>query len=239
MVSVVAGDGLARRILAYVERLRLLGRGAEAEVGLGSFAGLPAVYKVRKPKPYMHPRLAQDLVFKRTRKEAKAISRVRRAGVRVPAVYAVLPDVGVIVLEYVEGRRLRDLFDVDPDEAIRHVATAGRYLALMHKAGVAHGDYTTSNMIVRDGFLYVIDFGLADFTVSIEERATDVHLFRRSLESAHARWARRAYEEFARAYVSELGSEGRRVLDRAEEIRLRGRYVEERRKSVWARVGEA
>ena len=239
MVPVDAGDGLARRILAYAERLRLLGRGAEAEVRLGSFAGLPVVYKVRKPKPYMHPRLARDLVFKRTRKESKAISRVRGAGVKVPAVYAVLPDAGIIVLEYIEGRRLRDLFDADPDEALRHVATAGRYLALIHKAGVVHGDYTTSNMIVREGSIYVIDFGLADFTVSIEERATDVHLFRRSLESAHARWARKAFEEFTRAYISEFGDEGRKILDRAEEIKLRGRYVEERRKSVWARLGEA
>ena len=239
MVPMATGDGLADRILAYVNKLKLLGRGAEAEVRLGFFAGLPAVYKIRKPKPYMHPRLARDLVFKRTRKESKAVTRVRRAGVRAPAVYAVLPDVGVIVLEYVRGPRLRDLFDADPNEALKHVAAAGRYLALIHRAGVVHGDYTTSNMIVRESSLYVIDFGLADFTVSIEERATDVHLFRRSLESAHARWARRAYEEFSKAYVSEFGEEGVKVLARAEEIRLRGRYVEERRKSVWARVGEA
>jgi TP53 regulating kinase-like protein len=229
---------LASRLLAEnVAKLPLLARGAEAEVRLGVFMGLRAVYKVRVRKEYMHPRLDEVLRARRTRREARVIAAARAAGARVPAVYAVFPSAGLIVMEYVEGRRLKEVFDGDPVLGVGLSREAGRILGLIHSAGVVHGDYTTSNLIYTGEALYAIDFGLADFSESVEERAVDVHLYRRSLESAHARHAPEAFEEFRRGYAETAPNPGD-VLRRAEEIRLRGRYVEARKRSVWARMGE-
>ncbi len=229
---------MASRVLAEtVARLPLLARGAEAEIRVGSFMGFKAVYKVRVRKEYMHPRLDVTLRARRTRREARVIAAAKAAGARVPRIYAIFPTVGLIVMEYVEGRRLKEVFEDDPKLGVSLSRKAGRILGLIHAAGVVHGDYTTSNLIYTGSALYAIDFGLADFSKSIEERAVDVHIYRRSLESAHARYAVEAFEEFRRGYKETAPNPGD-VLSRAEEIRLRGRYVEARRRSVWARMGE-
>lgn len=232
MVPVASGA-----LAGFASKLPLIARGAEAEVRLGYFMGLRAVYKVRVRKEYMHPKLDALLRSRRTRREARVMVAAKSAGASVPRVYAVFPTAGLIVMEYIEGPRLKDVFTRDPGLGIRLSREAGRILGLIHSAGVVHGDYTTSNLIYTGDSLYAIDFGLADFSESVEERAVDVHLYRRSLESAHARHAAKAFKEFREGYAETAPSPGE-VLARAEEIRLRGRYVEARRRSVWARMGE-
>ncbi|MEB3851764.1 MAG: Kae1-associated kinase Bud32 [Desulfurococcales archaeon] len=223
----------ARLALESLGRLPLLGRGAEAEVRLGSYAGLRAVYKLRPPKPYRHPRLDLSIRSGRTRREARLTLRARRGGAPAPAVLAAYPSLGLIVFEYVEGTLLREALRSSPQEAPRLLRLAGEVLAALHRARVSHGDYTTSNLIVTpSGGLVVIDFGLAEPDPGVEEMAVDVHLFRRSLESAHAHLAGPGYEAFLDGYKHAMGGGAGPIIRRAEEIRLMGRYVAERR-SVW------
>jgi TP53 regulating kinase-like protein len=220
------------RLVEWVRGQELIGMGAEAEVYCGVYGGLEAVFKLRPPKPYRHPRLDSQIRATRTRKEAKLTIRARRGGVPAPAVLAVYPSAGLIVFEFIRGSLLRDYLDVEEGRAASLARAAGSLLGLLHRAGVAHGDYTTSNLIVAEGRLHVIDFGLAEADPSIEERAVDIHLFRRSLESAHARIAGEAYEAFVEGYISSGPPRALEAVRRAEEIRLMGRYVAERR-SVW------
>ena len=67
-------------------------------------------------------------------------------------------------MEFVEGRTLRDLIGERPGvaEAARLIAQAARALAVAHAAGVVHRDIKPENLMVRaDGYLKVLDFGLA------------------------------------------------------------------------------
>jgi len=227
----------AERLVEALTGLPLIKRGAESEIRVGSFLGFKAVYKVRVRKPYMHPRLAERLVKARTRREAKVMAAALGAGVRAPLLLAVLPSAGVIVMEYVEGRLLKDvLASAGRGEAVGLAREAGVLLGRLHSAGIVHGDPTTSNFIVSPGGLVLIDYGLAEFSVHVEERAVDLHLFRRAVEATHASLARDLYEAMLEGYRKVMGVEGERVAERAEEIRLRGRYVEERRRSVWRGV---
>ncbi len=68
-----------------------------------------------------------------------------------------------IVMEFVEGRTLRDLIGrTEIDEAARLIGQAARALAVAHAAGVVHRDIKPENLMVRaDGYLKVVDFGLA------------------------------------------------------------------------------
>jgi len=216
----------------WLEGLQLLGAGAEAEVRLGYYAGYKAVFKYRLPKRYRHPRLDSYLRSLRTRREASLLLRARGGGLPVPAVLAVYPSLGLLVMEYIEGELLRERLRRSPSEARGLVVEAGRILARLHSLGIAHGDSTTSNYIVSPRGLYLIDFGLSSQTRGVEERAVDVHLFRRSLESAHASIAGEAFKAFLEGYLSEAGEWGEGVVGRAEEIKLMGRYVAERR-TVW------
>ncbi|MDQ7038836.1 MAG: Kae1-associated kinase Bud32 [Aquificota bacterium] len=225
------------RIISWVRQLELIKRGAESEIRLGSFMGLPAVYKLRVRKPYMHPELAERLSRARTRREAKVMAEARLAGVDAPRLYAVILSAGLIVMEYVEGRLLKEVIGVYSGWRSL-VRRAGERLATLHKAGIVHGDPTTSNFIVSNGRLVMIDFGLSAFTEDLEERAVDVHLFRRALEASHAAYAEEAFNLFVEGYTSVLGSPGVEVVKRASEIALRGRYVEARRRSVWAQAAD-
>jgi TP53 regulating kinase-like protein len=225
-------------LIEWVQGLKLIKRGAESEIRLGPFMGIPAVYKLRVPKPYMHPKLANILVAQRTRKEAKVIAHALKHWVPAPSLLAVLPSIGLIVMEYVEGVTLRDYTFKDPEGAVGYSRLAGVILGRLHLAGVAHGDPTTSNYIVTPGGgLKLIDYGLSEFTEDVEDRAVDLHLYRRAVESTHASIATRMYEAFLEGYKEVMGEEALKVAGRAEEIRLRGRYVEERRRSVWGALG--
>lgn len=69
-----------------------------------------------------------------------------------------------IVLEFIEGTTIQRLLKTRPnlDDAIRWMAQAARALAAAHAAGVVHRDVKPENLMVRaDGYLKVVDFGLA------------------------------------------------------------------------------
>ncbi|MCE4600640.1 MAG: Kae1-associated kinase Bud32 [Desulfurococcales archaeon] len=223
-----------RRVLDHVRRSTvLLARGAESELRRGTLAGLKTVYKIRVEKPYMDPRLDYKLRRVRTAREAKVIAVALDSGVSAPRLYMVLPSIGLIAMEYIEGPRLKEALwagAVDPAWA---GVRAGRVLARLHLAGIVHGDPTTSNYIVRGDELVLIDYGLSEFSKAVEDRAVDLHLFRRAVEATHARIAESVYTAFLEGYREVMGSLADPVMERVGEISLRGRYVEERRKSVW------
>jgi tetratricopeptide (TPR) repeat protein len=69
-----------------------------------------------------------------------------------------------IVMEFVEGKTLRDVIGQPPDAeaAARLIGQAARALAVAHAAGVVHRDIKPENLMVRaDGYLKMVDFGLA------------------------------------------------------------------------------
>jgi len=98
----------------------------------------------------------------------------------------------------------------------RHAEKAGEQLALLHNAGITHGDFTPANLISNGREIYLIDFGLAEPTSSSEERALDVLLMKRQM-------SRERYSDFARAYSKAAKSSGE-TLRRLAEIEERGRY---------------
>jgi len=219
-----------KRLLEALTRLPLLARGAESELRLGYIGGLKAVFKWRVPRAYMHPKLDSRLRLQRTLREAKALAVARSHGVPSPGLLLVLPRIGLLAMEYVAGPPLRDRLEEDVEGYSR---AAGAILARLHSSGIAHGDPTTSNYLVGPRGLVLIDYGLASFTGDVEDRAVDVHLFRRSVEATHPRVAEDAMAAFTDGYLSEAPGWGPRVIARAREIALRGRYVEERRRTVW------
>ena len=214
-----------------LQDLQLVGRGAEADLYLGWFAGIRAVFKWRRPKAYRHPVLDSRIRAARTLREARIMVDARLAGVNAPAVLLVDPDEALLVIEYVEGRLLRDEIGVEPsEESMRKMRIFGRMVARLHAAGIVHGDLTTSNVIDAGPRLVLIDFGLAYKSERLEDRGVDVHVLLRALESTHPSLAGKLYLEFLEGYAEEAGSqEAGRVSDKVREIRMRGRYIEERR----------
>jgi len=221
------------RIVSWVRRLRLVRRGAESEIRVGPYHALQAIYKLRVPKEYMDPELDMVLRSRRTVREAKVMAVALTGGVPAPLLYGVYPIAGLIVMEYIRGPQLKQALEEETIDPVEAGHEAGLILGRLHRVGVVHGDPTTSNFLVETGRLRLIDYGLAELSVDIEDRAVDLHLFRRAVEASHPEKAGTLYESFLEGYRRGMGEGSEEVIKRAREVALRGRYVEERRKTVW------
>jgi len=58
-------------------------------------------------------------------------------------------------------------------------------IAKLHNGGVIHGDLTTSNMMVKNNQVYLIDFGLSYVKNDIEDQAVDLYVLEKAFLSTH------------------------------------------------------
>lgn len=193
-----------------------IARGAEAVI---SKVGDTTIVKLRVRKGYRLPEIDLKIRKTRTRLEARLLQEARRAGVPVPNVIECDEDSGKLVMEFVDGERVKELFSSGRFENVCRII--GKEVGLLHAAGIAHGDLTTSNMILKDGKVYIIDFGLAKKTKSVEDFAVDLHLLERALTSAHCDIAEKCFDEVLEEYVKLMPNS---VVERLKEIEKRGRY---------------
>jgi len=199
-------------------------RGAEADLHEARWDGRPALLKSRPPKKYRHPELDARLRRQRTVREAQALARARSLGVRTPLVYAVDPKRCQILMQRLPGATLAGSRG---QELARGCRQAGAMAARLHSGGVAHGDMTTSNLLVSRGLLFVVDFGLASFTHRPEDHAVDMRLFKEVLGSAHAEDMERAWRAFVSGYRSRAGAgKTAEALRTVSDIEARGRYAD-------------
>ncbi len=216
--------------------MELIKQGAEAKIYRGTFEEVfgvdllkeDVIVKHRIPKRYRIWEIDERLRKERTVREARVLHRAKEFGVNCPHVYEVDMRDMKIVMEFIEGDRLKELLERVPmEERLRLCREVGRQVGRLHKAGIVHGDLTTSNMILREGKVYLIDFGLADFDSTLEARGVDLHLLKRAMESTHYTWFERGFEAVLEGYAEVLGEEARKEIEaKIEEIESRGRYRE-------------
>lgn len=206
---------------------RLIYRGAEADIFLGRWSDRPAVYKVRKALPYRLAALDEMLRRQRTVHEAEMIHSVKAAGVASPFLYFVSQPDATLVMEFVDGQRLKDaIATAAKSEVARLFRLLGGDVARLHSAGLMHGDLTTANVIIREEELVFIDFGLSVHSRRLEDQAVDLRLIKETITGAHSSVAGTATDALFQGYGEVVGA---RVLKAAlrqlREIERRGRYA--------------
>ncbi|USG99953.1 Kae1-associated kinase Bud32 [Thermococcus argininiproducens] len=215
--------------------MKLIKQGAEAKIYLAGFEELyfpwsneKVIIKHRIPKRYRIREIDEKLRKERTVREARILHRAKQFGVNVPYVYEVDLKEMKIVMEYIEGERLKELLEkIHMEERLKLCREIGRQVGKLHEAGIVHGDLTTSNMILRGGRIYFIDFGLAEFEINLETQGVDLHLLKRAMESTHYKWFERGFKEVLKGYEEIRGEKKRKeVEERLKEIESRGRYRE-------------
>ena len=223
----------------------------------------PAALKIRPSKPYRHPILDRRLTRQRILQEARCLAKLVREGVSVPAVLAldweghggeeggwggawlmmewIEGDVVRVVLEQWEAWMKKNQASLDESQIEQEEARVrgllkkmGAAIGALHKAGVVHGDLTTSNLILRplagadgarsvstEGDVVLIDFGLASQSAQDEDRAVDLYVLERAIGSTHPR-SEPLFDEFLLGYrESYKGAPS--ALKRLEDVRMRGR----------------
>ncbi|KAJ0423633.1 kinase-like protein [Aspergillus carlsbadensis] len=168
-----------------------------------------------------------------------------------------------LVMEWVEGEVVRivlerwerymkglarengsqEIPDVEAEKVRGLLRRIGAAVGSLHKAGVIHGDLTTSNLMLRpfapaagvenvdglegkvspsmEGEIVMIDFGLASQSVQDEDRAVDLYVLERAFGSSHPR-TENFFEEVLVGYRESYKGAGP-ALKRLEDVRMRGR----------------
>src|SRR5213594_353126 len=85
------------------------------------------------------------------------MGEARKACVSVPILYDIYLVGSKIVMEFVDGSAPKTILDRGGKDATSTCGKSGEAIARLHRADIVHGDLTTSNMILRDGRLVLID----------------------------------------------------------------------------------
>jgi TP53 regulating kinase-like protein len=210
-----------------IQDLGLIKIGAEAVLRKVSWLGLTLVEKKRIPKPYRHPQLDREIRTSRTLREARIMIRAKEVGVTCPAIIHVDLEESAIYMQFIDGPDLRALLSEHHSGLGQVVRRLGSSLARLHMAGIYHGDFVPSNVLVVGDRPILIDFGLSGFSSDVEEQAVDVHLFERGVAASHPSISKNMMEALKAGYEDVAGSSRlREIEERIEEIRARARYVE-------------
>ena len=206
---------------------RLLYRGAEADLFRGSWEGLDAVFKVRKRLPYRLRELDEAIRRQRTIHEAEMIGLAKGAGVSAPHLYFVDPASCTMVMEFIEGERLKDVVPrMSPGELGTIFRLLGRDIARLHASGIMHGDLTTANIVRKGDRLIFLDFGLSIHSDRVEDHAVDLRLIKETLSGAHSKVAQAAMAHLLEGYRDGVGSgRAKQVQKQLLSIERRGRYA--------------
>ena len=207
---------------------KLIYKGAEAEIYLEDWHGELAIRKSRIPKPYRVPELDETIRRTRTAHEASMMQEVRKLGVPVPIIQHVDLESCTLIMDYVKGPTLKDeLYKLTMAERRERCSSLGTLLGLMHEGGLVHGDMTISNVLSANGKLFMIDFGLGDFSSEMEDRGVDLLLLNRAMKSTHYAFHTALFNAFMKGYGKAVGKRrGNETLQRMRDVEKRGRYFE-------------
>lgn len=194
--------------------MKRIGDGAEAII----YQEGEKVLKDRVSKGYRLAEIDTKLRKFRTRREAKLLKKLEKFGF-TPKIISSDDREMKIEMEFIDGPRLRDV--LNKDNFKQYSKEIGEKLALLHNNDVIHSDLTTSNMILKNK-IYFIDFGLSFESKKIEDKAVDLHLLKRALESKHHEFFEEAFEEVIKAYSSKQ-EQADEIFKRLEKVESRGR----------------
>jgi serine/threonine-protein kinase len=154
-----------------------------APLGAG---GMGEVYKAKDT------RLGRDVAIKvlpaefsadsarlqRFEQEARAASALNHPNIVTIHDIGQVDSVPYIAMELIEGNSLRELMSAGPisvRKLLGIAAQAAEGLAKAHSAGIVHRDLKPENLMVStDGFVKILDFGLAKLTVESAETPSRV-----------------------------------------------------------------
>lgn len=196
--------------------MKLIYRGAEAELWKKEYLGFPCIEKKRTVKKYRIPEIDGKIAAERIRKEIRLLKEAREA-VNTPKILSVDLRNRSFLMEFIAGTKVKEM-----GGKVSSVSFGiGRAVSRLHKLGIVHGDLTTSNILIKEKEPYFIDFGLAERTNRQEDFAMDLLVFKKMLKSTH-------YENFEDIWKNFLKGYGpsANLQRKIKEIERRARYVE-------------
>jgi len=200
--------------------MKLIAQGAEAKL----YRENATIIKERLAKAYRHPELDESLRQFRTRREAKVLQKLEDLQFPAPHLREFSDKRMSITMDFVPGETLKEVLLQKANDSEHLAREIGQRIGQLHQADIIHSDLTTSNMIQHQetGAVNFIDFGLSFFSEKAEDKAVDLFLLDRALETTHAALYPTIFEQVLDGYRKE-NSEIQEVLERLDQVRKRGR----------------
>ncbi len=206
--------------------MKLIKQGAEAKLFLTKLNDQEVIIKDRIKKEYRIKQIDKKIRKSRTSQESNLLIQAKRFGVSTPKIFEVDKKEYKIVMEYIDGERIKEFLNGSDKKTIKNVCfEIGRSIGKLHSTGIIHGDLTTSNMILKGESIYFIDFGLGFFSRKIEDQGTDLMLLQEALKSTHFKIMDICWNETIKGYKS-VYNKAKEVIKKVEEIKKRARYME-------------
>ena len=205
--------------------------GAEATAISGSWLGREAVLKKREPRAYRHPSLDRKLTRQRLAAEARIIARLQDTEFPSPLLLDMDAECGWILISRIDGVPLYDALQ-NGDAGLKEIRKFGELIRKLHENDISHGDLTTHNVLIdENGYLTLIDFGLARIAPEIEQLGLDLQVLNECLTASHYN-LESAVESMVDGYLSaDSGNSStipnlsaKEVVERFNAIRGRVRY---------------
>ncbi len=161
--TIVNGAFIGKEFSTYkIEKL--LGAGGMGEVYLAHDSKLKRKVALKiLPAEF----LADPERIKRFKREARAVSAMNHPNIVTIYDFGISDSVNFIATEFVEGKTLRQLINqgVELKQTLLIISQICEALSAAHREGIIHRDIKPENIMVRpDGYVKVLDFGLAKLT---------------------------------------------------------------------------
>jgi Kae1-associated kinase Bud32 len=196
---------------------KIIAQGAEAIITLDK----DVITKNRTSKSYRLKELDEKIRKRRTEKEAKILTRASKI-INVPKVLKQTKF--ELEMEYIDGDKLSEkLNSYEEEKQFKTMKILGQEVAKLHEDDIIHGDLTTSNTILKENKVFIIDFGLGFISKRNEDKAVDLHLIKQALEAKHFQNYEKLYEHFIYSYKKEY-KDSEKVLEQLKKVEARGRY---------------
>jgi len=91
--------------------MKMIKQGAEAKLFLSKFDNQDVVIKDRIEKNYRIKQIDKKIRKSRTSQESNLLSQARRVGVSTPIVFEIDKEGHKIIMEYIDGKRIKELLN--------------------------------------------------------------------------------------------------------------------------------
>ncbi len=195
-------------------------KGAEADITETVYGDEEAIIKKRVSKNYRTKNLDDKLRMERTKEEAKLLHDCKKYDVRTPFIYSVDLANYSIIMQKINAIQLQEKIEKTSTDNLRELlVNTGMMVRRMHDGEIIHGDLTTANILISDDNPVFIDFGLGKYSNLLEDKGTDLLVFKKSLTTVIPDDCDKLFNWFIKGY------DDTKITEKIEEIEKRGRYL--------------
>lgn len=189
--------------------MKKIAKGAEAEIYLEKIFNKKIIIKKRVSKKYRNPKLDSKIINIRNKQESTLINKIKKYNINTPNIYYIGKN--TIFLENI----------TNSFEHKKYLKKIGEEIAKLHNNNIIHGDLNLINIITNNKKIYFIDFGLGFISNKIEDKATDLLVFKKTLKSNNK--TNSYWQDILKSYKNKTNN--KEIIEKIKDIENRGRYL--------------